>query len=170
LYKNSNSLNKIKDASFMDQSGSISKSSFEQLIFFNESYRGKFKNMNLFIEMLFRALDRDSSGSLSFREFLMSKRLIESNDLRDTIRFVFTFLDLSQDKTVEKKEILIFLKTMHQACSEEGEMINHEEFAEKMVNNLDINNDGSISEEEFIEGVLKNEIYANLLRTIKPSF
>ena len=154
----------------MEQNGTISKKRFQQLIFFDKRYQGKFNDMNAFIEMLFKAFDRDDSGSLTFREFLMSKRLIDSNDLRDLIRFIFKFLDLSQDKTIEKKEILIFLKTMHQACSEEGEMINHEEFAEKMVNDLDINNDGSISEEEFIEGVLKNEIYANLLRTIKPSF
>ncbi len=154
----------------MEQNGTISKKRFQQLIFFDKRYQGKFNDMNAFIEMLFKAFDRDDSGSLTFREFLMSKRLIDSNDLKDLMRFIFKFLDLSQDKTIEKKEILIFLKTMHKANSAKEELMNNEEYAEKMINDLDLNNDGLIDEEEFIEGVLKNENYTDLVRFIKPAF
>ena len=154
----------------MEQDEAISKSAFQQLIFFDKRYQNKFNDLNAFIEMLFRAFDRDSSGSLTFREFVMSKRLIDSNDLKDIIRFIFSFLDLSQDKTIEKKEILIFLKTMHKANTAKEEIIYNEEFAEKMINDLDLNKDGKIDEEEFIEGVLKNEDYVDLVRFIKPSF
>jgi Ca2+-binding EF-hand superfamily protein len=48
--------------------------------------------------------------------------------------------------------------------------MNNEEYAEKMINDLDLNNDGLIDEEEFIEGVLKNENYTDLVRFIKPAF
>jgi Ca2+-binding EF-hand superfamily protein len=160
----------LKDISFMDDNGAISKSSFEQLIFFNERYQGKFDNMNTFIDMLFKAFDRNSSGSLSFKEFLMSKRLIDSNDLKDLLRFIFCFLDLSQDNTIEKNEILIFLQTIQKTSAANEELMSNEEYAQKMVNDLDSNNDGQIDEEEFIEGILKNEFYSNLIRSIKPSF
>ncbi len=153
----------------MEQDGTISKSSFQQFFLFDKRYQGKFNDMNAFIEMLFKAFDRDSSGSLSFREFLISKRLIDSNDSRDLIRFIFTFLDLSHDKAIEKKEILIFLKTMHKA-SKAIENIDIDSLAEKIFNDFDLDNDGSINEDEFIEGVLRNEIYANLINSIKPSF
>ena len=151
----------------MEQDGAISKSAFQQLIFFDKRYQGKFNDLNAFIEMLFRAFDRDSSGSLSFREFLLSKRLIDSNDLKEFLRFFFSFLDLSHDNTIEKKEILIFLKIMHKSSSTKEESVDIEDYAERMVKDLDLNKDGQIDEEEFIEGILKNKTYANLIDSIK---
>ena len=37
-----------------------------------------------------------------------------------------------------------------------------------MLNDLDLNNDGLVNEREFIDGILKNEAYANFIRSIKP--
>ena len=100
---------------------------------------------------------------------MLSKRLIESNDLKDHVRFIFSFLDLTQDKTIEKKEILVFLQTVHNAGAAKDVAMGDEEYAAQMVNDLDSNGDGLIDEEEFIEGILKNETYANFIRSIKPS-
>ena len=122
------------------------------------------------MEMLFKALDRDCNGTLSFREFIMNKLLIESNDLKNLIRFIFSFLDLTHDNIIEKKELLIFLKTINKTSANTQEIFNNEEFAEQMINDLDLNKNGQIDEDEFIEGVLKNKSYEKLIHSIKPCF
>jgi Ca2+-binding EF-hand superfamily protein len=158
-----------KEISFLEQQGTISKASFQVLVIFDNRYKGKLKDINNFIEMLFQALDRDSSGALSFREFIIGKQLLESNDVKDHVRFIFNLLDISHDKLIEKKEILIFLQTVHKAGAFKDETMSDEEYAEKMLTDLDLNRDGSINEDEFINGILKNETYVNFIRSIKPT-
>ena len=139
------------------------------LVIFDNRYKGKLKDINNFIELLFQALDRDANGTLSFREFLIGKQLLESNDLKDHVRFIFNLLDVTQDKVIEKKEILIFLKTLHKSGGMKDEKLSDEEYAEKMLKDLDLDRDGSISENEFVDGILKSETYANFIRSIKPT-
>jgi len=75
---------------------------------------------------------------------------------------------MSNDKKIEKKEIQIFLKAINKSCAIKDELLSDEDYAEKMLNDLDLNKDGVMNEEEFIEGILKNESYANFIRSIKP--
>lgn len=152
----------------MDNDEAISRTSFSILVLYDRRYQGKMKDMNQFLESLFQAFDRDSSGELSFREYLQGKKLIESNNLRDNIRFIFNLLDLSRDKKIEKDEINTFLKTVHKSGGMKDEAMSDEEYAAKMLCDLDLNKDGAISQDEFVDGIVKNERYVNFIRSIKP--
>ena len=62
---------------------------------------------------------------------------------------------------MEKCEIELFLSTLGR-LDDEG----NAEFAQEMMDDLDFDKNGSIDEDEFIEGILKNEKYMNFINSI----
>lgn len=148
----------------MDQESSISKSSFSFFCFFDKRYRARVKNLDLFVDQLFQAFDRDNSGALSFQEFLVGKRLFESESHRDNLKFFFRLFDLSKDNRIEKSEIEMFLTILGRV---ESDGDSNSDYAQSMLNDLDFDRNGCIDEDEFIEGILKNEKYKHLLDSIR---
>lgn len=125
--------------------------------------------MNKFIDLLFRAYDCNKDGELTFQEFLTGKKLFESKDIKDNIRFIFRLLDMTKDKKIELNEIELFLKTLHQAADlKENDEFDDKEYAQRLINDLDTDKDGSLSEEEFLQGIMNNEYYVSFIRSIIP--
>jgi len=79
----------------LDQNDSISKETFAFYCLFDKRYRAKVTDFEYFIEQLFEAFDRDGSGALSFQEFLIGKRLYESDSHKENLKFIFRLFDLS---------------------------------------------------------------------------
>ncbi len=158
----------------MDQSSTISRDTFIDYFFYDKHYRAKAKNVNEFIKLLFSAFDRNSDGSLSFQEFLVSKQLFESRSISDSLKFMFRLFDFTKDERIERPEIELFLQNLHKAMTitdGDGDEENDadkssSEFAQSMMNDLDFNKNGSIDEDEFIEGFLKSEKYMNFIKTV----
>ncbi len=125
-----------------------------------------FKNLkpddsDLFVSQMYRAFDQDESGTLSFTEFLVGLYLIQNDDEKENLKFTFKLFDLNKDGRLEENEIAKFVSCLSKAgCNDEK---SQHEFARNMINDLDLNHDGSIDENEFIIGVLKNEKYKQIM-------
>ena len=156
----------------MDQSSAISRDTFIDYFFHDKHYRAKAKNINEFISLLFSAFDRNSDGSLSFYEFLVSKQLFESKSISDSLKFMFRLFDLTKDERIERSEIEIFLQNLHRAMKitdenvENNDANNSSEIAQSMMDDLDFDRNGSIDEAEFIAGFLKSEKYMSFINTV----
>jgi Ca2+-binding EF-hand superfamily protein len=49
----------------------------------------KNKDVDLYVDSLYRAFDRDNNGTISFEEFLLGYCLINSKDERCKLKFAF---------------------------------------------------------------------------------
>ena len=65
--------------------------------------------------------------------------------------------DADNNEKLDRKEIATFVSFLSKFSTDS------EDFSEKMIQDLDSNKDGEISETEFIEGVIKNEKLLSLL-------
>ena len=157
-----------KELSYLDNTQTLSKSAFAVLIFFDKKYKKSSSDDDKFADMLFQAFDCDASGQLTFEEFLNGKRLFESKDIRDNIRFIFRLLDYSKDKRIEKQEIELFITTLHKAGAPKSDDLDEAEYAHRMVEDLDKDKNGMLDEEEFVEGIMRNQCYVDFIKSIRP--
>ena len=134
----------------MDQTNRISKPTFDFNFFFDKRYQANSKNIDLFLDQLFDAFDRNQDGALSFQEFLVGKILFESKSSRDNLKIFFRLFDISKDTRIEKNEIEQVL-TILGRLDTIGPDNTYSSFAQEMLQDLDFDKDGSISEDEFIE-------------------
>ena len=142
----------MKEIVYLDQESTITKESFANYFFFDKRYRAKVKNINIFIDILFNAFDRDQDGAISFNEFLVGKEMFESESQQEFLKFIFKLFDLSKDKMIEKNEIELFLNSLTRAgstykLSDKSET----DFAQEMMDDLDFDKNGTLNEDEFIE-------------------
>jgi Ca2+-binding EF-hand superfamily protein len=142
----------LKEIVYLDQESTITKEAFANYFFFDKRYRAKVKNINIFIDILFNAFDRDQDGAISFNEFLVGKEMFESKSQQEFLKFIFKLFDLSKDKMIEKNEIELFLNSLTRAgstykLSDKSET----DFAQEMMDDLDFDKNGTLNEDEFIE-------------------
>lgn len=142
----------MKEIVYLDQESTITKEAFANYFFFDKRYRAKVKNINIFIDILFNAFDRDQDGAISFNEFLVGKEMFESESQQEFLKFIFKLFDLSKDKMIEKNEIELFLNSLTRAgstykLSDKSET----DFAQEMMDDLDFDKNGTLNEDEFIE-------------------
>ena len=112
-----------------------------------------------FYGALFDAFDTDLNGELSFVEFLMAISTTSQKDQEKKLKIVFKVYDINKDGKIEKKEIIKILKSIVK-LNEKLDMISDSEIeavAIEFFSKLDTNKDNYISEQEFIEGCMKNQ-------------
>ncbi len=89
------------------------------------------------VDKIFDAIDTDGSGAIDYSEFLMAT-MNESQLLsKENLKRAFKMFDKDNSGTISRDEIREALGDME------------EEIAEKIISEVDVNNDGEISFEEF---------------------
>ena len=103
--------------------------------------------------------DKDGSGTISLREFLISMALLLRGSPQEKLSFLFKSYDVDQsgELTVEEVE-LISSQMLHTYVSKGISVagIEAEQVVKGFMHNLDANGDGVITEEEFVTEGLKN--------------
>lgn len=89
------------------------------------------------IERMFKVIDVDGSGAIDYSEFLMATMSEQQLLSKDKLKRAFKMFDKDGSGTISKEEIKEALGRID------------EEMAEKMISEVDIDNDGEISFEEF---------------------
>ena len=135
---------------FLDQDNKISKSLFYFNYMYDKRYQARAKKIDLLLDQIFNAFDRNQDGSLSFQEFLIGTILFESDSLSDRLKIFFSLFDISKDKQIEKNEIEQVLNKLNRSDLIDNDNT-YSSFAQEMIQDLDFDKDGSISEDEFIE-------------------
>ncbi|KAK1374893.1 Calcineurin B-like protein 1 [Heracleum sosnowskyi] len=138
--------------------GLISKEEFQLAIFKNK------KRDNLFANRIFDLFDVKRKGVIDFGDFVRSLNVFHPNASReDKINFTFILYDMDGTGYIERHEvkqmvIAILLESETKLADEAIERILDQTFLE-----VDVNRDGKIDREEWLNYVTKNPSLLNIM-------
>lgn len=115
--------------------------------------------------MLLEAYNRDARQVLDFTEFLIRKRLLESENIKDNIRFIFMLVELIRNGKIKKSELKTFLETLFKAGFLKD--INLEDCAVKLLNDFKFDKNDCCPENGFIETILSDPNYTSFVMSCK---
>ncbi|KAL5242898.1 hypothetical protein ACI65C_010308 [Semiaphis heraclei] len=102
-------------------------------------------NSNLYAHFVFKAFDVKSNGAISFKDMLMTLSTLLRGSIYEKLRWTFKLYDLNGDGCITRSEL-----------SQIGRgSTKSKDHTDMVFQKLDINQDGVITFEEFIESCLK---------------
>ena len=108
------------------------------------------------VDFTLRLMDLDRSGAIEFHEFIEMVAFLEFNKgvTEDKLRQFFKAMDADGNGTLSAKE----LRSFYQSVIGLNALGPSQEEVEKLIASLDMNGDGNIDCEEFIQGYFQNQI------------
>jgi len=119
------------------------------------------ENGKIVADMIFTAFDKDQNGWIDFNEFIIATHCSATSSPADKLHWVFQMYDKDQSQTIQLGEMVELFGTLY--LNEGLEMDAAVERANAIFSALDINNDGDVTEEEFVRGCMEDE---NLVRAL----
>lgn len=88
------------------------------------------------------------------------------------LRYAFNVYDLDHNSMIDRAEILFILRAMFELLGmnmHQSRTYSYEECADKIMKNLDVNEDERISKEEFIQGLSKDPFLQSLMNPFQDT-
>jgi Ca2+-binding EF-hand superfamily protein len=114
---------------------------------------------------LFKSFDTDGSGEIDFVEFMMAVSVTAKGDVKEKLTLAFKMFDIDKNGSVDRKEMEKIMEAIYDLLGEEnrkGENAPSEK-VKKIMQKIDINHDGKLTSDEFIQGCMGDEALRNLL-------
>ena len=111
---------------------------------------------NVIAETLFNVFDEDKSESLDFYEFMMVKNTSSLQTPKEKLNWIFTAFDRDGSGSIETDEIRDIVMGLSKMS---GKDVAEEEImacVKEVRDAIDVDNDGNISKDEFIENAMKS--------------
>ncbi|XP_060626639.1 guanylyl cyclase-activating protein 3 isoform X3 [Anolis sagrei] len=118
-----------------------------------------------YVEKVFNIFDTNKDGFIDFLEFIAAINLVIRGKIDQKLKWYFKLYDADGNGTIDKKE-LVSIFTAIQAINGNQEL-SPEDFANVVFQKIDVNNDGELTLDEFINGVESDQ---HLLEMISKSF
>jgi len=132
---------------------------------------------------VFSAFDRDSNGKIDFTEFLCMFSLdflvqiilcfFEINlggyaitslgTTRQKLDYVFALYDKDKNNSIDRKEMVRVIAAMYDLLGKSKTDYPPERCVEDVFSLIDVNNDRSLTKDEFIDGVLNNPYLSDII-------
>lgn len=118
-----------------------------------------------FCSQVFQTFDSDGNGYIDFVEFLIAVNITSHGDVREKLRLAFEMYDINKNGKIDKKEMTKVVTAIYDLLGEENRKGDNspENRVKKIMEKLDVNDDKSISRDEFVEGCLKDDFLRQLL-------
>uniref|UniRef100_A0A8C9ULP2 Guanylate cyclase activator 1C n=1 Tax=Spermophilus dauricus TaxID=99837 RepID=A0A8C9ULP2_SPEDA len=127
--------------------------------------QGLNQKANEHVDQVFNTFDTNKDGYIDFVEFIAAINLMVQGKIEQKLKWYFKMCDSDGNGSIDKKELRnIFVAV--QALNGQHTM-NPEEFVNFVLQKADINNDGELTLEEFINGMEKDR---DLLEIVSKSF
>nr|XP_025038240.1 guanylyl cyclase-activating protein 1 isoform X2 [Pelodiscus sinensis] len=101
-------------------------------------------------------------GYIDFMEYVAALSLVLKGKVEQKLRWYFKLYDVDGNGCIDRGELLNIIKAIR-AINRCNETMTAEEFTDMVFNKIDINGDGELSLEEFMEGVQKDEVLLEIL-------
>jgi len=125
-------------------------------------------NGKIIADLIFSTFDSDKNGWIDFKEFIIATHCTATSSPEDKLHWVFQMYDKDGSNSIQLSEMMELFGTLYLNEGLEEELAT--ERAEKIFSMLDVNNDGDITEDEFVRGCLQDEELVELLsdKTSEP--
>ncbi|KAG8541650.1 hypothetical protein GDO81_012238 [Engystomops pustulosus] len=99
---------------------------------------------------------------MDFMEYVAALSLVLKGKVEQKLRWYFKLYDVDGNGCIDRGELLNIIKAIRaiNRCNDE---MTAEEFTDMVFDKIDINGDGELSLEEFMEGVQKDELLLEVL-------
>jgi neuronal calcium sensor 1 len=136
----------------MCPTGEFDESSF--IKFFSELRESA--NSKKFYKLLFNFLDVDKSKTVDFNEFLIAVSLTGQIEPKEKLRFAFKMFDTDGNKQLDICEVETIVSCIYDLMNEKNRIgSNHPgEVAKYLLAKMDLNKNGYLEEDEFINSIL----------------
>uniref|UniRef100_H2QT02 Guanylyl cyclase-activating protein 1 n=2 Tax=Pan TaxID=9596 RepID=H2QT02_PANTR len=126
-----------------------------------------------YVEQMFETFDFNKDGYIDFMEYVAALSLVLKGKVEQKLRWYFKLYDVDGNGCIDRDELLTIIQFPHQyqktieairainPCSDTT--MTAEEFTDTVFSKIDVNGDGELSLEEFIEGVQKDQMLLDTL-------
>ncbi|CAI6347686.1 unnamed protein product [Macrosiphum euphorbiae] len=124
-------------------------------------------NSNLYAHFVFKAFDVKSNGAISFKDMLMTLSTLLRGSIYEKLRWTFKLYDLNGDGCITRSELSQIVLAIHELMGKRPQgrgSTKSKDHTDMVFQKLDINQDGVITFEEFIESCLKDEAITKSLQ------
>ncbi|XP_072418878.1 guanylyl cyclase-activating protein 1 isoform X1 [Chiloscyllium punctatum] len=166
-------------------SGQLTLHEFKQFF----GLKGLNQEANAYIEQMFKTFDMNKDGYIDFMEYVAALSLVLRGKMEQKLRWYFKLYDVDGNGCIDRHELLNIIKKLTIGPSEpmlglllqkcllipsqpfqairaingcEQDM-SAEEFTNRVFDNIDINGDGELSLEEFVEGAKKDKEFCDVM-------
>ncbi|XP_026054450.1 guanylyl cyclase-activating protein 1-like [Carassius auratus] len=117
---------------------------------------------NEYVTTMFRTFDMNDDGCIDFMEYVAALSLVLKGGVQQKLRWYFKLYDVDGSGCIDREELLLIFKAVRAISGAEQE-ISAEEFTDMVFDRIDLNGDGELSQEEFMEGIQADEVLLKML-------
>eukprot|EP00088_Acartia_fossae_P067640 TRINITY_DN8461_c0_g1_i2.p1 TRINITY_DN8461_c0_g1~~TRINITY_DN8461_c0_g1_i2.p1 ORF type:complete len:209 (-),score=37.22 TRINITY_DN8461_c0_g1_i2:522-1148(-) len=140
--------------------GRISRKSFHEMM--KECYPGT--DTEKLERHIFRMYDTNDDGHIDFREFMIVLYIMSSGSPEENLQQIFRVFDINNDGAISLKELKRIVKDLFHLINEkDADQASQDVVATTAFTEMDENNDGQVSEEEFIKACMRQKKFSTML-------
>lgn len=148
-------------------SGQLSKKKFIEV------YSGFFPDGDAeeFCTHVFRTFDKDNSGKIDFKEFLLAINITSGGKPEEKLEWAFQMYDINGNGTIEKHEMVEIIKAIYSmlGADESTVDLSPEARTDEIFEKMDSNSDGVLTREEFMDGCMADKQLYSMLLADEPA-
>ncbi|KAK1152241.1 guanylyl cyclase-activating protein 1 [Acipenser oxyrinchus oxyrinchus] len=115
-----------------------------------------------YIEHMFETFDVNKDGYIDFMEYVAALSLVLKVKVEKKLKWYFRLYDMDGNGSIDRGELLNIIKAIRAINGCKHDMT-AEEFTNMVFEKIDINRDGELSMEEFLDEVQKDELLLDIL-------
>ncbi|XP_001379970.1 guanylyl cyclase-activating protein 1 [Monodelphis domestica] len=116
-----------------------------------------------YVEQMFETFDFNKDGYIDFMEYVAALSLVLKGKVEQKLRWYFKLYDVDGNGCIDRGELLNIIRAIRAINPCSDSTMSAEEFTETVFAKIDVNGDGELSLEEFMEGVQKDEMLLDTL-------